>query len=97
MAVKRVLLHYARVFENRILRRIFQPKRDENGEWRRLRNKEFHSLYRSPNKVRVNKSRRLGWVEHIARTEEGKNTFKILTGIPTGKRHLEGVYERTLE
>ena len=48
-----------RVFENRILRRIFGPKRDENGEWRRLRNEELNSLYRSPNIVRVIKSRRL--------------------------------------
>jgi hypothetical protein len=42
-----------RAFENRILRRIFRPKRDENGEWRRLHNEELHSLYRSPNTVRV--------------------------------------------
>ena len=48
-----------RVFENRILRRIFEPKWDENGEWRRLHNEELHSLYRSPNTVRVIKSRRL--------------------------------------
>ena len=48
-----------RVFENRILRQIFGPKRDENGEWRRLHNEELHSLYRSPNIVRVIKSRGL--------------------------------------
>ena len=46
-----------RVFENRILRRIFGPKRDENGDWRRLLNEELHSLYRSPNIVREIKSR----------------------------------------
>ena len=48
-----------RVFENRILRRIFGPKRDANGEWRRLHNEELHSLYLSANIVRVIKSRRL--------------------------------------
>ena len=48
-----------RVLENRIVRRIFGPKRDENGEWRRLHNEELHSLYRLPNIVRVIKSRRL--------------------------------------
>ena len=69
-----------RVFENRILRRIFRPKRDENGEWRRLHNEELHSLYRSPNIVRVIKSRRLRWAGHVARMEEGRSAFNILTG-----------------
>ena len=64
-----------RVFENRILRRIFGPKREENGEWRRLHNKEFHSLVRSPNIVRVIKSRRLRWAGHVARIEEGRSAF----------------------
>ena len=77
-----------KVFENRILRRIFWPKRNENGEWRRLHNEELHSLYRSPNIVRVIKSRRLRWAGHVARMEEGRSSFKILTGEPTGKRPL---------
>jgi hypothetical protein len=68
-----------RVFENRILRRIFGPKRDENGEWRRLHNEELHSLYRSPNIVRVINSRRLRWAGHVAKMEEGKSAFNILT------------------
>ena len=77
-----------RVFENRILRRIFGPKRHENGEWRRLHNEELHSLYRSPNIVRVIKSRKLTWAGHVARMEEGRSGFKILTGKTTGKLPL---------
>ena len=62
-----------RVFENRILRRIFGPKRDENGEWRRLDNEELHSLYGSSNIVRVIKFRRLRWAGHGTRMEEGRS------------------------
>ena len=54
----------------------------------RLHNEELHSLYRLPNIVRVIKSRRLRWAGHIARMEEGRSAFKILTGKPTGKRPL---------
>ena len=59
-----------RVFKNRILRRIFGPKRDGNGEWRRLHNEEFHTFYRSPNIVSMIKSRRLRWAGHLARIEK---------------------------
>jgi hypothetical protein len=69
-----------RVFENRVLTRIFGPKRDENGEWRRLQNEEFHSLYRSPNITRMVKSRRLRWTGHVARMEESRSTLKMLAG-----------------
>ena len=61
------------MFENR-------PKKDENGEWRRLHNVELHSLYRSPNTDRVIKSRRQRWEDHVARMEEGRSAFNILTG-----------------
>ena len=74
-----------RVFENRILRRIFGSKRDENGQWRRLHNEELHSLYRSPVIVRVMKSRRLRWIGHVAGMEEGRSAFKMLTDTPTRK------------
>ena len=76
------------VFENRILSRIFGSKRDENGEWRTLHNEELHSLYRSPNIVRLIRSRKLRWAGHVARMEEGRSAFKILAGKPTGKRPL---------
>ena len=80
-----------REFEIRFLRRIFGPKKNENGEWRRFRNEKFYSLYRSPNIVRVIKSRKLRWADHVARMEEGR-TFKILTGKSIGMivRRWEG-------
>ena len=77
-----------RVFENRILRRIFGPKRDASREWRKLHNEELYSLYGAPYIVRVIKSRRLRWAGHVARMEEGRSAFKMLTGEPTGKRPL---------
>ena len=56
--------------------------------WRRLHNEELHSLYRSPNIVRMIKSRRLRWAGHVARMKEPRSAFKILTGTSTGKRPL---------
>jgi hypothetical protein len=61
--------HRLRVFENRVLR-IFGPKREEDGSWRKLRNDELHSLYSSPNIVRMIKSRRMRWAGHVARMGE---------------------------
>ena len=65
-----------------------EPKRDVNGDWRRLHNEELHSLYRLPNIVRVNKYRRLSWARLVVRMEEGWSAFKILTGKPIKKRPL---------
>jgi hypothetical protein len=79
-----------RVFENRILRRIFGTNRDEvTGEWRKLHNEELHILYSSPNIIRQIKSRTMRWVEHVARMEEERNVYRVLMGKPEGKRPLE--------
>jgi hypothetical protein len=60
-----------RAFENRVLRRIFGPKRDEvTGGWRKLHNEELHNLYSSPSIIRIIKSRRMRWAGHVARIEE---------------------------
>jgi hypothetical protein len=64
--------HRLRVFENRVLRKIFGPKREEDGLWRKLHNDELHSLYSSPNIVRVVKSRRMKWAGHVARMGRGE-------------------------
>jgi hypothetical protein len=78
------------VFENRVLRRIFGPKRDEvMGEWRKLHNEELHNLYSSPDIIRQIKSRRMMWAGHVARMGEGRNVYRILVGKPKGKRPLE--------
>jgi hypothetical protein len=78
------------MFENRVLRRIFESKRKKvAGGWRRLYNEELHSLYPSPNIIRVVKSRRVRWVGHIARMGEMRNAYKIMVGRPEGKRPIE--------
>jgi hypothetical protein len=77
------------VFENRVLRRIFEPKRDEaTGEWRRLHKEELNDLYSSPNIIRVIKSRRMRWAGHVARMGEKRGAYRILVGRPDGRRTL---------
>jgi hypothetical protein len=75
-----------RVFENRVLRRIFGPKRDEvTGEWRKLHNEELNDLYSLPNIVQVVKSRRLRSAGHVACMGEDRGVHRVLVGKPEGK------------
>jgi hypothetical protein len=73
--------HRQRVFENRVLRKIFGPNWNEvTGEWRRLHNEELYDLYSSPNIIRVIKSRRMRWAGHVARMWERRGAYRILVG-----------------
>jgi hypothetical protein len=78
-----------RVFENRVLRRIFGPNRDEvTGECRKLHNEELNNLYSSPNIVWVIKSSRMRWAGHVARMGEERGVYRVLVGKPEGRRPL---------
>ena len=78
-----------RVFENRVLRRVFGPKRDQvTGEWRKLHNEELSDLYSLPNILRMVKSRIMRWARHVARMGEGRGVLSVLVGKPEGKRPL---------
>jgi len=79
-----------RVFENRVLRRVFGSMRDEvTGEWRKLHNEELRDLYSLPNIVRVVKSRRMRWAGHVAHMGERRGVHRVLVGKPEGRRPLE--------
>jgi hypothetical protein len=78
------------VFENRVLRRIFGPKRDEvTEEWRNLHSRELHNLHFSPDIIRLIKSGSMRWAGHVARMGEGRNVYRVLVGKPEGKIMLE--------
>jgi len=82
------------VFENRVLRRIFGPKRDKvTREWRKLHYK-LNDLYSSPSIVRVIKSRRMRWAGHVARMGERRGKYRVLVGKPEGKRPLGRSWRR---
>ena len=81
--------HRLRVFENKVLRKIFWAKRDGiTGEWRKLHNSELNALYSSPNIIRSLKSRRLRWAGHVARMGQSRNAHRVLVEKPEGKRPL---------
>jgi len=77
------------VLESGVLKRIFEPKRDEvTGGWRKLHNEELNDLYRSPNIVRVIISRRMRWAGHVARMGERRVVYRVVVGKREGKRPL---------
>jgi len=81
--------HRLRVFENRVLRRIFWPKRDKvTGERRKLHNEELNDLASSPNIVLVIKSRRMTWAGHVAHMEDRRGIYRVLVGKPERKSPL---------
>jgi hypothetical protein len=81
--------HRLKFFENRVLRKIFRPKREEDGSWRKLHDDELHSLYSSSNIVRVIKSRRMRWAGHVAHMEKGR----VCTGFWFGRRKRRDHWE----
>jgi hypothetical protein len=93
MGVKLGLSRYGKiidkVFENRVLRRIFGPMRDEvTGDCRKLHNEKLHHLYSSPDIIRQIKSKRMRSVGHVARMRVERKFYKVLVGKPVGKRPL---------
>jgi hypothetical protein len=84
--------HRLRVFENRMPRKIFGPKRDEVmgycGYCRKLHNGELRDLHPSPSIIRIMKSRRMRWAEYVSRMGEKRNAYRLLVGKPEGKRPL---------
>jgi hypothetical protein len=86
------------VFENKVLRRIFGPKRDEvTGGWRKMRNEELRDLYSSPSIIRIIKSRKMRLAGHVARMGEKKNVYRLLVGKTEGKRPLGRPRRRWVE
>jgi hypothetical protein len=74
--------HRLRVFENRVLRRIFGPKRDEvTGEWRNWHNEELRDFYSLPSIIRIIKSGRTRWAGHVAQMGEERNMYRLLVGV----------------
>jgi hypothetical protein len=81
--------HRLRMFENKVLRRIFGPKRGGDRRMEKLRNEELHDLYSSPSIIRILKSRRMRWAGHVARMGEKRNAYRLLVGKPERRRPLE--------
>jgi hypothetical protein len=81
--------HGLRLFENRVLRRIFGPKRNEViRDWRELHNEELHNLHSLPIIICMINSKRMRWARYVVRMGETGNAYRILVGKPEGKRPL---------
>jgi hypothetical protein len=80
--------HRLSVFENRVLRKIFGPKKKEHRSWRKLNKDELLGLYSSPNIVGMIRSRRMRWAGHVARMGEGRGVYGVFVGRPECKRQL---------
>jgi hypothetical protein len=90
--------HRLRVFENRVLRRIFGPKRDEvTGGWRKVYNEELHNLHPSSSIIKMIKSRRMRWTKHVAQLVDKRNVYRILMGRPEEKRSLGRTRRRCVD
>jgi hypothetical protein len=90
--------HRLGVFENRVLRRIFGPKREEvTGEWRKLHNEELHDLYSSPSIIRIIRVRRMRWTGHVVQIGEKRNAYRLLVGKAEGRRPLGRPRRRWLD
>jgi hypothetical protein len=77
------------MFENKVARGIFGPKRDEvTGGWRKLHNEELRDIISSPSIIRIIESRRMRWMEHVTRMGEKRNAYRLLVGKPEGRRPL---------
>jgi hypothetical protein len=86
------------VFENRVLKRIFGPKKDnETGGWRKLHNEGLHNLYSSPSIIRIIESRRMRWAGHVSRMRDKRYACRILVGKPEGKRPLGRPRRRSVD
>jgi hypothetical protein len=89
MGIKLCFSHQGRVFENRVLRRMFGPKRDEvTGAWRKLHSEDLHNYYSFPDIIRQVKSKRMRWAGHVTRMGEERKVYKVLVGKTEGKRPL---------
>jgi hypothetical protein len=86
-------IEFWKVLENRVLRRLFGPKRGGvTRGWRKLHNEELHNLYSSPSIIRIIKSRRMWWAGHVTRMGEKRNVYILLVGKPEGKITLRWTF-----